>query len=459
MPDIAGKDPNRHDEWVRDIARVADQTDYGHRCVSASGRDALMTRIPDFSSHKKMKDDMQRTSIWIGLLAALILITRAPERIVNGFMWAEDAPRFLGDAYGLGFESIFHPYAGYLHLIPRIISLVSACIFGIHSVPYVFVDSALVVSVLISIYLFRASVHFPWRRYPVVLSGLLALSPWLVPNNEVFLTVTNLQWVLAPAFMMLLWECWGSEAGNSLSPKIFGLRIAGIVLLTLTGPVCILLMPIAGLAFLWRMRRSPTSQSAILFVVYSLGTIVQAAVYLATRDPAGERSGVKWIHETVTYLIGPALAPQPLLEMMPMLAGTSAVVLLLCLLAGGIKSGKGWVLACLFYVFLATWSSSLLHADFMGMHFSWYGIGARYTYLPEVAMFWAMLVIIGAARLRAVIHTTALLAVLMLQTGATHYALADGGGWSLVRKTNGFELKVPPGWVADLVDGRIRIRE
>jgi len=407
-----------------------------------------------------MKNHALKASIWIGVLATFILLTRAPGRILNGYLWAEDGVLFMNEAYRLGLASIFHPYAGYLHLLPRLIAIASAYLFGIHCAPYLYVDSALIVSVWVSLYLLRASIDFPWQRHSIMLSALLALSPWLVPaNNEVLLNVTNLQWVLAPALMMLLWECCGPDHGRQPAPQVLGLRIVGMALLTLTGPVCILLMPIAGLAFLWRMRRAPTWPSALVFAVYSLGTLVQAAVYLATREAAGQRSGLKWMRELVVYQLGPTLIPQSLLDAMPVLAGVAASALLLCLLAGSATSAKRWLLASLFYVFMATWNAGLLRVDHRGAHFSWYGYGARYTYLPELALFWAMLIIIGTARHRAVVHAAAGLAVLMVLTGATHYSLVDQEGWRLHKTAAGYQLTLPPNWTADLADGRIRIRE
>jgi len=404
-----------------------------------------------------MKYQALKASIWIGALAAFILISRAPERISNGYMWAEDGAIFMNEAYQLGLASIFHPYAGYLHLLPRLIAVASAYLFGIHSAPYIYVDCALIISVSISVYLLRAGLRFPWKRYPMILSALLALSPWLVPaNNEVLLNVTNLQWVLAPALMMLLWECCGPDDGRQPAPTTLGLRMAATALLTLTGPICILLMPAAGLAFLWRMRRSPTWHSLAVFAVYSLGTLTQAAVYLATREPTGERGGLQWMHELVAYLVGPALIPQPLLDAIPVLAGVAAGAFLLCLLAGGATSAQRWPLACLFYVFMATWMAGLLR-DHTGVHFSWYGNGARYTYPPELAMIWALLIIIGTARHQVFIHAATGLAVWMVLTGMTHYALADQVNWRLHKTTAGYQLKLPPNWTADLSNGRIRI--
>jgi hypothetical protein len=60
--------------------------------------------------------------ILVFLVSSVLIIARMPNRVFEGYLWAEDGPIFLKAAFENGASSIFTPYAGYLSLTTRLIA-------------------------------------------------------------------------------------------------------------------------------------------------------------------------------------------------------------------------------------------------------------------------------------------------------------------------------------------------
>jgi len=56
------------------------------------------------------------------LLCFAALLWRCRERLLRAHLWAEDGELFFPDALRLGYGATFEPYAGYLHVLPRLLS-------------------------------------------------------------------------------------------------------------------------------------------------------------------------------------------------------------------------------------------------------------------------------------------------------------------------------------------------
>jgi len=145
---------------------------------------------------KNRFDKMQPVALY--LLATLffftITIVRGFDRLRYAGIWAEDGRIFLKQAYEWGWISLFQPYAGYFHTVPRLIAQLSTY-FPVHFVPYFIV--------LTSYMLFAAIISMPllpyyrWlyrdRFYAFLVVILLALSP----GQETMMgNLTNLHWYL-----------------------------------------------------------------------------------------------------------------------------------------------------------------------------------------------------------------------------------------------------------------------
>jgi hypothetical protein len=62
--------------------------------------------------------------LMVCFLVLLVLFIRIGDiNFTDGkYIWAEDGNVFINQAFSLGWESIFTPYAGYIHLYPRLVS-------------------------------------------------------------------------------------------------------------------------------------------------------------------------------------------------------------------------------------------------------------------------------------------------------------------------------------------------
>jgi len=132
------------------------------------------------------------------LLATLffftITIVRGFDRLRYAGIWAEDGRIFLKQAYEWGWISLFEPYAGYFHTVPRLIAQISTYL-PVHLVPYIIV--------LITYIIFVAIISIPllpqyrWlykdQRFAFLVVALLALSPG---QDNMMGNLTNLHWYL-----------------------------------------------------------------------------------------------------------------------------------------------------------------------------------------------------------------------------------------------------------------------
>lgn len=148
------------------------------------------------------------------------------------YLWAEDGNTFLNSAYSLGLNSIFEPYAGYLHLYPRIVTLF-AIQFPLSFIPSIFFIFWFMSVIFTSFIVFNFLFKNTNNRYVSLLIPIFML---IQPHGgETFFTVTNAQWFLAVGLFIVIID---KEYKININNFIL------ILLLGLTGPFSILLLPI-----------------------------------------------------------------------------------------------------------------------------------------------------------------------------------------------------------------------
>lgn len=173
---------------------------------------------------------------WLPFALLPLLWARRPDAFLNPQFWAEDGYFYdvmLHDGPG----SIFYPYSGYLHLLPRLAAWIA---LGIRprEVPALF--NAIVVLALLAVGCALCS-----RRTNLPHKTFMVLGLYLVPAvDEVFFSLTNVQWILALLLVLMLIRADASSwTGVSLD-----CIVAGIV--SLTGPFSVVLAPLfVGMAF------------------------------------------------------------------------------------------------------------------------------------------------------------------------------------------------------------------
>ncbi len=128
-------------------------------------------------------------SVVIGVL----LILRRSDALLNPQFWAEDGNLFFYQAF-YGEASIFTPYQGYFHVIPRVIALF-ANLFPVVYTPLIYNSLALVLAAICTAWFalpyFRHIINDYKLR--IVTCVLIALMPAV---SSVLLNITNIQWYL-----------------------------------------------------------------------------------------------------------------------------------------------------------------------------------------------------------------------------------------------------------------------
>lgn len=154
--------------------------------------------------------------------------------VTRGTVWAEDGGIFLRERIALGpVDSLLHPYAGYLHLVPRLLVDLA---WSLPVADYARVLSAaacLVVGVLAAaVFVCARDVvpAWPFRALLALLPALLPLAPYEISGNA-----ANLHWFMlfaAPwlfAYRARTW--WGAVGVAVLTVAVVGTELQAVLFL------------------------------------------------------------------------------------------------------------------------------------------------------------------------------------------------------------------------------------
>lgn len=186
---------------------------------------------------------------WAVALAALVAGTvasllRQPGAGALDTVWAEDGRIFLEDAYDDPAGSLTEPYAGYLHVVPRLLAWLAAALPASLAAEALAVAAALVTAALAAVVFIasRGHVAAPLARLAVAAPVVLApLAQGEVPNS-----IANLHWpALYASCWVLLWN-----------PRGRGGRWTVVLVLALTALSDLLVVALLPLALL-RLRAVP----------------------------------------------------------------------------------------------------------------------------------------------------------------------------------------------------------
>jgi hypothetical protein len=207
--------------------------------------------------------------VFLFLAAAAIATSRRPDAVLNAQFFAEDGAVWFHDAYNLGLRCLAVPQASYLHTLTRLIALL-ALLFPLTQAPLVMNLCAMAVQVLpVSLFLSR--------RFSGVSIRIRLLAAFLylaLPNSyEVNANITTIQWHLALVACLVLF----AEPAESWSWRIFD--VLSLVLISVDGPIGILLVPVAA-ALRW--KRGDGWARTLCFALIP-GAVVQAATLMASK--------------------------------------------------------------------------------------------------------------------------------------------------------------------------------
>lgn len=343
----------------------------------------------NIAQHEIASSEPYRKTEWkqlvsVAFIALLIAFARMPDRLIHGFLWAEDGQIFLQQAYGLGVRSIVTPYAGYLHIIPRLIAFSFSLFPGPEHSPRPFAWASTLVLCATCAYLFS----FARPRMPAPAAWIFALTPILVPHNgEVWLTITNIQWVIAPALLVLLWETVYVSAGWA--------RTIAVILLTLTGPFGLLYSPLVviGLILARRFPRAIAayfSAVAIQFIctlINQRGNVAPGEAKHTLLDYLHFPWKDQFLHHFALDYLTPVNWANRLGTHWEIVAIACAAVLALCF----VLAGNRLICCALAALAVGLWSIGVLRTGVWSFDLTWYGSGARYFFVPLIFMTWALL--------------------------------------------------------------------
>ena len=160
---------------------------------------------------------------------------------MNPQPWAEDGAQFILRAIENSFYSVLIPYAGYFHIIPRLVTLFSLQ-FGLSNTPFLMNFSALLIAIFSISYLFNKRFRFIIRNDLLRLVSAIFIA--LIPVYEVFLNITNIQWFLI--IYLTLWASdiiFNKESSEDAASFWTIPKLIFTVLAFLTTPLSIILLP------------------------------------------------------------------------------------------------------------------------------------------------------------------------------------------------------------------------
>ena len=192
-------------------------------------------------------------------------------------VYAEDGTVFLADAYREStLDAIATPYAGYLHLVPRMLAEIVASLPVSAAATGLAVSAALVTG-LLALLVYHASgtsLTSPWARF--LAAAVVVLVP--VGQEEIPNSIANLHWpMLYALFWVLLWE----PASRWVRPPI-------VLLIVLSDILTVVFLPLA----LWRWWKK---RDHLTLAAFGVGLAVQAsAVLFGQSERAFSPEPVMW---------------------------------------------------------------------------------------------------------------------------------------------------------------------
>lgn len=209
--------------------------------------------------------------IIVFVCGSLILFSRKPDSLLNPQFWAEDGRNWYADAYNVGpIASFFTTEAGYYQTISRLIAAGSLAV-PLEYAPLVFNASAILIQVAVAIFIVSDRCKPLLEDFKA--RGLLALMYLLLPNAwEVFGNLTNSQWHLALLVCLVI----VASEPRSNAERVFDVAVA--ILAALSGPFCLLLLPVAFIQTVLTRSRNKLAVAVVLVI----GCAIQAYGLLTT---------------------------------------------------------------------------------------------------------------------------------------------------------------------------------
>jgi hypothetical protein len=332
------------------------------------------------------------------VLLAGALFLRKPDALLNPQFWAEDGSVFFveNDLYGIG--AWLHPYAGYLHLVPRMVAW-ALSFADPRWLPALYSAAAFLIWVAVIARCWAPRLELPAKAWLPVAFLFAAYT------LEILFVLTNVIWITAflllqQVFMRPPARWWG-----------WMLELALIGIVALTGPFALMLLPL----FAWSFWRRRTSYSAAVLTVVTIAGLIQLGCLL--RAPASDNhlSEVfdspgqvfpRIIQRTIALYLGGA--PLALALSSGVLIGIGIAVTLLWLVNTRRPPVDRAVWCAVSFALVAMLAANL----YRGPPYADIGMGDRYYFIPRVLVGWLLIwLAVGGTRGSRLVRIVAVLAV------------------------------------------------
>lgn len=201
---------------------------------------------------------LEKNCILSIFIMSILLFLRKPDSFLNPQFWAEDGFLFFKEAFYNPFSSIMNPYAGYLHLIPRLIASIGS-MAPIKNIPFFYNFICFILYLIIGNYIFNERLNLKYKF-------LFIFSIILVPvSSEIYLTLSHIQWFTSLFLILIFLQNKPTKGIHSFSDFII------LFLCGLTGPFIIIFIPLYWL----KAIKEKSSHNYWIFFVSLLLALVQ----------------------------------------------------------------------------------------------------------------------------------------------------------------------------------------
>lgn len=240
-----------------------------------------------------------RGRVAAGVLVALVVgtalsLARQPGPVPAwDSMWAEDGGRFVGEALEHGrVGALWRPYAGYLHMWPRMVATVAATV-PVELVATVMALAAALSAAALAVLAFLASRdHIPSVLARGVAAALIVLAP--TASIETANVTASTQFIAVPVALWLV---------ARRAPSTWWAVLAGAVsaLVVLSSPAAVVVAPIALLRAWW----GPARRDRVAAGTFLIASAVQLAVIAVERAAQDVSSALGFVQTLGQRVVAP----------------------------------------------------------------------------------------------------------------------------------------------------------
>jgi hypothetical protein len=221
-----------------------------------------------------------RSGDWVWLITAVVaaacfLLRWRGSPGADDVIWAEDGSEFLqAELTHPTASNLLRPYAGYAHLVPRVVAaLVSEMPLSMWATAMAVASVAIRVAAAVVAYQ-ATKAYIADTRLRLALAAVFVTLP--VGGLETLNNIANIHWFMIPAAaLILLWR-----------PRSWIVSIAGalwIIATVMSDPLTVLLAPLV----LWRLLAVRDWREHAPTAAFFLGSVVQGLVVLGAPPRAG----------------------------------------------------------------------------------------------------------------------------------------------------------------------------